>query len=176
MRRRCAAVERTPPCISARACFCLQEAAAKKEAEEPKAEEPKAEAKPAVAVAPALVKQLREASGAGMMDCKKVGGWDGEGRGGEEGGQMSPVKGVAASCLVLQKAARDPLLCHCTPPHPLHRAPPAFPSPQALAECGGDLQAAAEFLRKKGLASADKKSGRVAAEGAIGAYIHAGSR
>ena len=33
-----------------------------------------------------------------------------------------------------------------------------------------------QFLRKKGLASADKKSGRVAAEGAIGAYIHAGSR
>jgi elongation factor Ts len=33
-----------------------------------------------------------------------------------------------------------------------------------------------QFLRKKGLASADKKSGRVAAEGAVWSYIHAGSR
>jgi elongation factor Ts len=47
---------------------------------------------------------------------------------------------------------------------------------KALAESGGDIDAAAEYLRKKGLASADKKSGRVAAEGAVGAYIHAGSR
>ncbi|EFN57590.1 hypothetical protein CHLNCDRAFT_34804 [Chlorella variabilis] len=84
---------------------------------EPKAEEAKAEAKPAVAISPALVKQLRDKSGAGMMDCKK-----------------------------------------------------------ALAECGGDVEAASEFLRKKGLASADKKAGRVAAEGAVGSYIHAGSR
>jgi hypothetical protein len=97
----------------------MQEAAAKKAEEEVKEAAPEAaqEAKPVVAVAPALVKKLRDSSGAGMMDCKK-----------------------------------------------------------ALAECGGDLEAASEFLRKKGLASADKKSGRVAAEGAIGAYIHAGSR
>ena len=47
---------------------------------------------------------------------------------------------------------------------------------KALAECGGDVEKASEFLRKKGLASADKKAGRVAAEGAVGAYIHAGSR
>jgi len=47
---------------------------------------------------------------------------------------------------------------------------------KALAECGGDLEAAALYLRKKGLASADKKSGRVAGDGAVGAYIHAGSR
>ena len=47
---------------------------------------------------------------------------------------------------------------------------------KALAENGGDLEAAKEYLRKKGLASADKKAGRVAAEGAVGAYIHAGSR
>ncbi len=57
----------------------------------------------------ALVKELRELSGAGMMDCKK-----------------------------------------------------------ALAETGGDLQAASDWLRKKGLASAAKKAGRVAAEGLIG--------
>ena len=53
-----------------------------------------------------------------------------------------------------------------------HLLPPASPA----AECGGDIEAASEFLRKKGLASADKKAGRVAAEGAVGAYIHAGSR
>ena len=33
-----------------------------------------------------------------------------------------------------------------------------------------------QYLRKKGLASADKKAGRVAAEGAVWSYIHAGSR
>ena len=75
-------------------------------------------ATPAVGgISAGLVKELREASGAGMMDCKK-----------------------------------------------------------ALTECGGDLEAAKEFLRKKGLASADKKAGRVAAEGAVWSYIHAGSR
>ena len=63
------------------------------------------------------VKQLRQASGAGMMDAKK-----------------------------------------------------------ALIETGGNVDKAMEFLRKKGLASADKKAGRLASEGAIGAYIHAGSR
>lgn len=64
-------------------------------------------------VSAALVKQLREETGAGMMDCKK-----------------------------------------------------------ALAETGGDLEKAQEFLRKKGLSSADKKSSRLAAEGRIGSYIH----
>ncbi|KAH9762446.1 polyprotein of EF-Ts [Citrus sinensis] len=68
---------------------------------------------PAVAVSAALVKQLREETGAGMMDCKK-----------------------------------------------------------ALSETGGDLEKAQEYLRKKGLSSADKKSGRLAAEGRIGSYIH----
>ncbi|KAL6877556.1 hypothetical protein ACP4OV_012771 [Aristida adscensionis] len=72
-----------------------------------------AEKKPAVAVSAALVKQLRDETGAGMMDCKK-----------------------------------------------------------ALAETDGDLQKAQEFLRKKGLSSADKKSSRLAAEGLIGSYIH----
>ncbi|CAL0322173.1 unnamed protein product [Lupinus luteus] len=66
-----------------------------------------------VTVSAALVKQLREETGAGMMDCKK-----------------------------------------------------------ALAETGGDLEKAQEYLRKKGLSSADKKSSRLAAEGRIGSYIH----
>jgi elongation factor Ts len=91
--------------------------AAEKKEEAPKEEAPAAEKKETVAVSAAVVKQLREASGAGMMDCKK-----------------------------------------------------------ALAECGGDLEVAKDFLRKKGLASADKKGSRVAADGAVGAYIHAGSR
>ena len=72
---------------------------------------------PPAQVSAKVVKELREKSGAGMMDCKK-----------------------------------------------------------ALAECDGDLDTAADYLRKKGLASAGKKAGRVASEGAIGAYIHAGSR
>ena len=60
------------------------------------------------AVTPKTIKQLRDETGAGMMDCKK-----------------------------------------------------------ALTECDGDQEAAAEFLRKKGLAQADKKASRVAAEGKI---------
>ncbi|KAL0374375.1 UNVERIFIED_CONTAM: Polyprotein of EF-T, chloroplastic [Sesamum radiatum] len=71
------------------------------------------EAKSTVGISPALVKQLREESGAGMMDCKK-----------------------------------------------------------ALSETGGDIVKAQEYLRKKGLASADKKASRATAEGRIGAYIH----
>ncbi|KMT03134.1 hypothetical protein BVRB_8g196900 isoform B [Beta vulgaris subsp. vulgaris] len=85
------------------------------EKEEPAAAEVEkpAEKVPTVAVSAALVKQLREETGAGMMDCKK-----------------------------------------------------------ALAETGGDLEKAQEYLRKKGLSSADKKSSRLAAEGRIGSYIH----
>jgi len=64
-----------------------------------------------------LVKELRDKTGAGMMDCKK-----------------------------------------------------------ALAETKGDTEKAIEWLRKKGIASAEKKSGRTAAEGAIGSYIHTGAR
>lgn len=64
-------------------------------------------------VSAALVKQLREETGAGMMDCKR-----------------------------------------------------------ALAETEGDLEKAQEYLRKKGLSTADKKSSRLAAEGRIGSYIH----
>jgi len=59
-----------------------------------------------------LVKELREKSGAGMMDCKK-----------------------------------------------------------ALAESEGDIEAAIDWLRKKGLSAAAKKSGRVAAEGLIGVTV-----
>jgi elongation factor Ts len=64
-----------------------------------------------------LVKDLRDKTGAGMMDCKK-----------------------------------------------------------ALAETNGDTDKAIEWLRQKGIASAEKKSGRTAAEGAIGSYIHTGAR
>ena len=64
-----------------------------------------------------LVKDLRDKTGAGMMDCKK-----------------------------------------------------------ALNETEGNIEKALEWLRKKGIASAEKKSGRVAAEGSIGSYIHTGSR
>jgi elongation factor Ts len=64
-----------------------------------------------------LVKDLRDKTGAGMMDCKK-----------------------------------------------------------ALAETSGDTEKAIEWLRQKGIASAEKKSGRTAAEGAIGSYIHTGAR
>ena len=60
-----------------------------------------------------MVKQLRERTGAGMMDCKT-----------------------------------------------------------ALNETKGDMETAVDFLRKKGLAAAAKKAGRVAAEGAVGSYIH----
>jgi elongation factor Ts len=64
-----------------------------------------------------LVRELREKTGAGVMDCKK-----------------------------------------------------------ALAETQGDLAKAIEHLRKKGMASAEKKSGRSTREGLIGTYIHAGEK
>lgn len=63
------------------------------------------------------VKELREKTGAGMMDCKK-----------------------------------------------------------ALTETNGDLEKAITYLREKGLAAASKKSGRVAAEGVVGSYIHMGGK
>lgn len=47
---------------------------------------------------------------------------------------------------------------------------------KALEACEGDLDEAIEFLRKKGLISAAKKSARVAAEGLIESYIHTGSK
>tara|TARA_Y100001968_G_scaffold297513_1_gene306636 strand:+ start:30005 stop:30661 length:657 start_codon:yes stop_codon:yes gene_type:complete len=69
------------------------------------------------AITAKLVKELRDKTGAGMMDCKK-----------------------------------------------------------ALAESSGNIEKAVEWLRQKGIASAEKKSGRVAAEGAVGSYIHTGAR
>jgi elongation factor Ts len=68
-------------------------------------------------VSASAVKDLREKTGAGMMDCKK-----------------------------------------------------------ALAETGGDVQKAIDYLRQKGLAAAAKKSDRVAADGAVGAYVHPGGK
>jgi len=46
----------------------------------------------------------------------------------------------------------------------------------ALVEAEGDLERAADILRKRGLAAAAKKASRVAAEGAVGSYIHAGGK
>lgn len=64
-----------------------------------------------------VVKELRDKTGAGMMDCKK-----------------------------------------------------------ALKECDGDLDAAAKFLREKGIANADKRSGRATSEGVVFSYIHPGNK
>ena len=64
-------------------------------------------------ISAAMVKQLREKTGAGMMDCKS-----------------------------------------------------------ALTEVGGDIEKAIEFLRKKGLATAQKRAGRAMTEGTIQSYIH----
>jgi len=46
----------------------------------------------------------------------------------------------------------------------------------ALTEAQGNEEQAIEILRKRGLASARKKEGRVAAEGAVGSYIHMGGK
>ena len=64
-----------------------------------------------------MVKQLREKSGAGMMDCK-----------------------------------------------------------QALVECDANIDKAIDFLRKKGLATAQKRAGRAMTEGTIQSYIHMGGK
>jgi elongation factor Ts len=47
---------------------------------------------------------------------------------------------------------------------------------KALAECEGDLKAAAEYLRKKGIAKAAKFVDRQAAEGLVHSYIHPGGK
>ncbi len=47
---------------------------------------------------------------------------------------------------------------------------------KALDENDGDMEKAVEWLRKKGLAAAEKKSDRIAAEGIVEAYIHPGGR
>lgn len=46
----------------------------------------------------------------------------------------------------------------------------------ALVEASGDEAAAMEILRKKGMATAGKKAGRVTAEGVVGSYIHMGGK
>ncbi|HEU5298348.1 MAG TPA: translation elongation factor Ts [bacterium] len=46
----------------------------------------------------------------------------------------------------------------------------------ALAQAGGDLERAAEILKAKGLATAQKKAGRVASQGLVEAYIHTGGK
>jgi elongation factor Ts len=46
----------------------------------------------------------------------------------------------------------------------------------ALVEAKGDMEGAIVILRKKGLASAQKKASRIAAEGMVGHYIHAGGK
>ncbi|MDP2304584.1 MAG: translation elongation factor Ts [Pseudomonadota bacterium] len=47
---------------------------------------------------------------------------------------------------------------------------------KALGESGGDIEKSIDWLRAKGLSSAAKKSGRIASEGLVEAYIHAGGK
>jgi len=47
---------------------------------------------------------------------------------------------------------------------------------KALSEAGGDLDAAVDWLRTKGIANAAKKSSRIASEGLVGSYIHANGK
>jgi elongation factor Ts len=47
---------------------------------------------------------------------------------------------------------------------------------KALSECGGDVEKAVDYLRRKGLAAAAKKANRVVTEGWVGAYIHPGGK
>lgn len=47
---------------------------------------------------------------------------------------------------------------------------------KALTETDGDQEKAIDYLRKKGLAAASKKAGRIASEGMVGSYIHAGGK
>src|SRR4030043_539431 len=46
----------------------------------------------------------------------------------------------------------------------------------ALQEAKGDIDKAIEYLRRKGLATAAKKAGRIATEGLVSSYIHAGGK
>jgi elongation factor Ts len=47
---------------------------------------------------------------------------------------------------------------------------------RALAETGGDLEKATDYLRQKGVAAAAKKASRLATDGAVGAYVHPGGK
>ncbi len=53
---------------------------------------------------------------------------------------------------------------------------PMMDCKKALTEVDGDMDKAVEYLPKKGLASAKKRAGRVAAEGMVGSYIHGEGR
>jgi elongation factor Ts len=53
---------------------------------------------------------------------------------------------------------------------------PMMECKKALDEAGGDLDQAFTVLRKRGQAAAAKKAGRVATEGLVGSYIHAGGK
>src|SRR5207249_5233826 len=46
----------------------------------------------------------------------------------------------------------------------------------ALTEAKGDLESATTILRKRGLASAAKKAGRMTSQGVVGSYIHLGGK
>ncbi len=47
---------------------------------------------------------------------------------------------------------------------------------KALTESGGDLEKAVEYLRKKGIATAQKRAGRVTSQGQVQSYIHGGGK
>jgi elongation factor Ts len=47
---------------------------------------------------------------------------------------------------------------------------------KALAEASGDLEKAVVWLRERGIAQAAKRSGKLASEGSVGSYIHAGGK
>lgn len=47
---------------------------------------------------------------------------------------------------------------------------------EALSETGGDMEKASEYLRKKGLAKAQKRADKVAGEGVVASYIHGEGR
>ena len=47
---------------------------------------------------------------------------------------------------------------------------------EALSECSGDIDQAVDFLRKKGLATAQKRAGRAMKEGVVQPYIHMGGK
>ena len=47
---------------------------------------------------------------------------------------------------------------------------------RALEQADGSLEGAVRILREKGIASAEKRSGRAASEGVVGSYVHLGSK
>jgi elongation factor Ts len=47
---------------------------------------------------------------------------------------------------------------------------------RALVDCGGNIEEAVDYLRKKGIAAAAKRSGRTTTDGIVGSYIHAGGK